>query len=65
MVAARISGGKFATRLSFEAADVFADGMDVVVELFCVICAVTVDFLNNRVFHNHDTILPSIPAECK
>jgi hypothetical protein len=65
MFHAWIFGGKFASRLDFGTANIFADGANVVVEPLGVICAMQVDFPNNRVFHNHASILPSIPAEWK
>ena len=51
-------GGKFASRLDFATANVIADGVNVVVKALGVFSAVAVDFLNNRVFHNHTYDIP-------
>jgi hypothetical protein len=45
-------GGKFAFGLDFTTPNVFAYGANVIAESLRVICAVAVDFPNNRIFHN-------------
>ena len=49
---------KFASRLGFATANVFADGVNVVVKPLRVRGALAMDFLNDRVLHNHVAYSP-------
>lgn len=49
---------KFAFGFGLTTANIFADGANVIVKPLRVIRAVPVDFLNNRVFHNHASDTP-------
>ena len=54
----RRMGGKPAAGFGFATANIFADGVNVVVKPLGVICAVAVDCPNNRIFHNHASDIP-------